>query len=122
MHKRSWFYGLLAVSLLVMLLPIGCNKKAEEDKVTPPQQQAVKPSTSVPEPSARPSTTDPSSTPSTEVPASNQPVLSTARIGWGIARNKNHTSPGVPAAWTNLLSRYQGYYLGDTSKKVVYLT
>ncbi|MGE5454655.1 MAG: delta-lactam-biosynthetic de-N-acetylase [Methylocystaceae bacterium] len=113
MPKRSSVYCLVLLIMLATLLMVGCSKK-EEPQPLPPKQ-TVKPTTPAPKPEPTPS-------PVVEVPVINQPVLSTQRIGWGIGRNSTHTSPGVPAAWTNLLSRYQGYYLGDTSSKILYLT
>jgi len=119
MHKHSLASGLLIIALLTMLLPIGCGQK-ESQTPTPPVKQGNQPTTPAggPTPTVEPEPEPPV----VEVPASNQPALATGRIGWGISRNANHTSPGVPAKWTNLLSRYQGYYLGDTNSKKIYLT
>ena len=43
------------------------------------------------------------------------------KIGWGLKKVEN-SQPEVPSAWTELLKRYDGYYLGNTTEKVMYLT
>lgn len=116
MKKYHLACYLLIFGLFISVLPMGCGDKTSEVQPPPSKQTEKPPAQEVVDPPEQ----DPE--PVVEVPAVNQPVLSTQRIGWGISRNSKHTSPGVPASWTNLLSRYQGYYLGDTSKKVVYLT
>lgn len=42
-------------------------------------------------------------------------------ISWGFKKIKN-AQPEVPQAWKDTLKRFDGYYIGDTSKKVLYLT
>jgi peptidoglycan-N-acetylmuramic acid deacetylase len=44
------------------------------------------------------------------------------RHGWGLTRNEDHLQPGIPAAYTAMLSRYGSYWIGSPDKKVVYLT
>lgn len=48
--------------------------------------------------------------------------LSNKEISWGYRSNKNHTAPEIPAEYKTLLDKYSGYYVGDTSSKVIYLT
>ncbi len=43
------------------------------------------------------------------------------KIGWGLKKVEN-SAPEVPQSWQNLLKKYNGYYLGNTTKKVMYLT
>lgn len=43
-------------------------------------------------------------------------------IPWGLKLNTNHTVPEVPAKVKALLDKYSGYYVGDISSKVIYLT
>lgn len=47
--------------------------------------------------------------------------LSNEKLSWSWKRNKENKSP-IAYVDMDLLSKYQGYYLGDTDKKVIYLT
>ena len=44
-----------------------------------------------------------------------------AKIGWGLKKVEN-SQPEVPESWKELLKKYDGYYLGNTDEKVMYLT
>ena len=44
-----------------------------------------------------------------------------AKIGWGLKEVEN-SQPEVPESWKELLKKYDGYYLGNTDEKVMYLT
>jgi peptidoglycan-N-acetylmuramic acid deacetylase len=48
--------------------------------------------------------------------------LSNKEINWGFKPNSNHTVPSMPSNVIEMLSKYAGYYVGDTKSKVVYLT
>lgn len=41
---------------------------------------------------------------------------------WGISRRQNNETPAADPGAPQLLSRYGGAYIGDTSQKVIYLT
>ncbi|NLC69473.1 MAG: delta-lactam-biosynthetic de-N-acetylase [Clostridiaceae bacterium] len=43
-------------------------------------------------------------------------------LSWGISRRPNHMIPGADPGAPELLEKYNGFYLGDTSKKEIYLT
>lgn len=43
------------------------------------------------------------------------------KIGWGLKKVEN-SQPEVPEKWKELLKKYDGYYLGNTDEKVMYLT
>lgn len=62
---------------------------------------------------------DNSETKSNEV--SNQPGYDNQIIGWGLKQNVQKP-PEVPDSWIAMLKKYNGYYIGDTSKKEIYLT
>jgi peptidoglycan-N-acetylmuramic acid deacetylase len=47
--------------------------------------------------------------------------LSTKSNSWYFTPNNNHTTPAVPAI-ANDFSKYSSFYVGDTSRKVIYLT
>ena len=44
------------------------------------------------------------------------------KLAWSVVRKKDHLSPAFEKKEAELANRYNGIYLGDTSKKVVYLT
>lgn len=48
--------------------------------------------------------------------------LSTKEQSWFFKPNSEGKSPEEPQAVIDLISKYKGYYLGDTSKKFLYLT
>ncbi|MCR4435252.1 MAG: delta-lactam-biosynthetic de-N-acetylase [Clostridiales bacterium] len=48
--------------------------------------------------------------------------LDNTKYGWGLTLNNQHTTPGVSSQAKKLLSKYDGFYVGDTSKKIIYLT
>ncbi len=43
-------------------------------------------------------------------------------VSWGLTYHKNETTPGVSALGAELLKKYDGMYVGDTTQKQVYLT
>jgi len=47
--------------------------------------------------------------------------LDNTKIGWGIKKNEN-APPDVPSEIKVMLEKYNGYYIGDLEKKVIYLT
>lgn len=48
--------------------------------------------------------------------------LDNKTIGWGYRPNSEHKTPEIPVATVRLLEKYSGYYVGDTTSKVIYLT
>lgn len=48
--------------------------------------------------------------------------LSTATKGWGTSPRTDGSIPNYPKAISELLAKFSGYYVGDTSKKVLYIT
>ncbi len=49
-------------------------------------------------------------------------AYSNAANHWGVARNKNENPPDAGKKFTNLIEKYDGFYLGDIKKKDIYLT
>jgi len=47
--------------------------------------------------------------------------LSNKKIGWYFMKKKDHTTPGSPSEIKDI-EKYDAYYVGDTSEKVIYLT
>lgn len=80
---------------------------------TPPPVEPVDPA---PEPEA-PNT--PASKP--ETPDVPETGLSNTKMGWSFVRNSEHQVPGIPKA-ARFITKYGGMYVGDTSRKVIYLT
>lgn len=48
--------------------------------------------------------------------------LDNKKIGWGIKRNDNHEQPDVGNVNRKILDKYQGLYMGNKERKLVYLT
>ena len=48
-------------------------------------------------------------------------VYDNTKIGWGLKKVEN-SPPEVPEKWKEMLKKYDGYYLGNTTQKVMYLT
>lgn len=48
--------------------------------------------------------------------------LTNKKIGWGIKRNNNHTQPDVGSKNKEIMDKYNGLYMGNNKKKLVYLT
>lgn len=49
-------------------------------------------------------------------------TLDNTLIPWGLKLNNTHAVPEIPAKVKALLDKYSGYYVGDISSKVIYLT
>lgn len=49
-------------------------------------------------------------------------ILSSKLLCWGISRRENNKSPAADPGAPQLLSKYGGAWLGDTSEKAIYLT
>lgn len=56
------------------------------------------------------------------IQTSSAETLSNTKIGWGIKRSDNHEQPDVGARNKEILDKYQGIYMGNKDKKIVYLT
>lgn len=48
--------------------------------------------------------------------------LDNTKYSWWITMNKKHETPGIAPNAKKLLSQYDGVYIGDTTRKVIYLT
>ncbi len=48
-------------------------------------------------------------------------VQNEQKIGWGLKKVEN-SEPEVPNTWKEMLKKYDGYYIGNTDEKVMYLT
>lgn len=51
-----------------------------------------------------------------------QGVKNNKLLRWGISRNSNNMPPNADPGAPELLNKYGGYFIGDTSKKEIYLT
>lgn len=54
--------------------------------------------------------------------AASERILSNKLLRWGISRRENNQTPAADPGAPQLLEKYGGAYLGDTSKNVIYLT
>ena len=52
----------------------------------------------------------------------NAATLSTKQQGWYVTKNKKHKTPTINKETQKLLDKYDGYYVYNTNKKVIYLT
>mgnify|MGYP000467193969 FL=1 len=59
---------------------------------------------------------------STTIDETNIESLDNKKIGWGIKRNNNHEQPDVGSVNRKILDKYQGIYMGNNDKKLIYLT
>lgn len=59
---------------------------------------------------------------STTIDETNIESLDNKKIGWGIKRNDNHKQPDVGSVNRKILDKYQGIYMGNNDKKLIYLT
>jgi len=59
---------------------------------------------------------------SNSVETSQNIVYSNKLLSWGILRKPNNETPAADPGAPELLAKYNGIYLGDTSKKVIYMT
>lgn len=59
---------------------------------------------------------------SLETVYTNTEGLSNKKIGWGIKRAENHQQPDLGSVNKSLLEQYNGIAMGNSEKKVVYLT
>ena len=48
--------------------------------------------------------------------------LGNTKYSWWIKLNSEHETPEIPPDIKNLIDKHDGIYVGDTSKKVIYLT
>jgi len=48
--------------------------------------------------------------------------LDNTKFSWGLSLNSEHKTPGIPSRAKQLITEYDGIYIGDTTKKVIYLT
>ena len=127
---------LLIVAFLVLKLT-GCSRQSssslsEKDVPqikNPPQSQIIEPpKEKTPENPKKPIIIEPKpkeSKTSTDQPAQETnalEALSNEKYGWGLVPTNDGTPPEIPKNWKELLIKYDGYYLGNTSRKEVYLT
>lgn len=89
--------------------------KAENNTEHPDEAGSVKAQTP-----DKPANTD--TEPKTETPSPDVLSLSNKLNGWYYKAGQNHNPPTVPQNINNLLNKYSGYYLGDTSQKIIYIT
>lgn len=136
MNKKA--ISFLAVTL-ALAFTVGCSKNntvvtsGNGQNSTPvPTTAPVKTAEPTPEPTPTPTPTPtPAPTPVSQ-PQRNLGVvklntgvldnLNNKKLGWWIELNKNHQPTTVPKDIKNMIDEHGGIYIGDTSKKVVYLT
>lgn len=58
---------------------------------------------------------------SKKIDTENSDKLSNKKIGWYFIKNKDHSTPRAPSE-APFINKYDGFYVGDTSEKKIYLT
>lgn len=124
--------AIIAIALFfcfITLLP-SCKKEITDEIHNKPTQAITQTATVAPTklPSATPSPTKavptkkPTATPViTPAARTSSAALSNVSHGWGFVKKKG-TAPDIGAAYTSVLNKYGGVYIGDTSTKNIYLT
>ena len=49
-------------------------------------------------------------------------TYSTTTLHWGFKKSQNHEPPDAGQKYNELLKKHDAFYLGDTTKKEIYLT
>lgn len=55
-------------------------------------------------------------------PVATESPFSNVKYGWGLVPNDQHLQPEMPDSISNTLSKYDSYWIGDPTEKVLYLT
>jgi peptidoglycan-N-acetylmuramic acid deacetylase len=91
---------------------VGNNQSADPDDNKPPVDQ--------PDPEPK-DPNPPSQIPVTPNEPENPTGLSNKKLGWYFIANNQHQVPGIPDA-ARFITKSGGMYVGDTTRKVVYMT
>jgi peptidoglycan-N-acetylmuramic acid deacetylase len=131
MRNKPGFLIAVGVVIVVGLILLGAKygPRILGNNDTPPPVTNVDPSPTEPgktSPPVEPVDPEPEEqNPTTETPETpsvpGQDGLSNKKMGWSFTRNSEHKVPGIPAA-AQVITKYGGMYVGDTSRKVLYLT
>ena len=89
--------------IIVLAMLAGCTPRNDQ-YVEPPQDSIEAPDTQT-----------------EETIGANSTGLSNKLLAWGFKKEKNK-APSMPSEYTSVLEAYDGYYLGNQKKKVLYLT
>jgi peptidoglycan-N-acetylmuramic acid deacetylase len=112
--------GILAVLIIFSFVFSSCNKKSSSIEQNPETLKAG-PQIEEKENSSKQAPKD-SSLEQHKNASTDSANLNNKPINWGVKPNSNHTTPEIPADVKQMLEKYSGYYVGDTSSKVLYLT
>lgn len=130
--------------IMILSLTVGCSKnntvgtsgKSQNEATATPAATPVTATVKTPEPTVKPTPT-PVPTPAPVPTSAAQPsrdlslvklnasvlnTLDNKKLGWWIELNKNHQPTTVPKDIKKMIDDHGGVYIGDTTKKVVYLT
>ncbi|MEF9935400.1 MAG: delta-lactam-biosynthetic de-N-acetylase [Clostridium sp.] len=108
---------IISFLLLLSLTLVSCSNNPNSSRV---EDNTTKTETNIKEKEdVKPPSKETSSSPHKEVSES---TLSNKEIHWGYRPNKENKTPEIVASVNQLLGKYSGYYVGDTSSKKLYLT
>lgn len=128
MNRTKIITVLIPAILVVILSASSCSFRKQATK-KPEDKNIV----SKVEPNPKPNPVNSNNTPDEKededekysdriVDNANPDTLSNEKHGWGFRPNTSHETPEIPANMKELLNKYSGYYVGDTSSKVIYVT
>jgi len=132
-NKKLKFLILFLTGIFIITGFTGCTRKnpsISEKEVSktqnPPQSQITElPKEEIPQKSvvSELKSEESEKTPNQIAPESKSlDNLNNKKYGWGLVPKTDETSPDIPDNWKELLSKYSGYYLGNTSLREIYLT
>ncbi len=117
---------LLCIALIFALIFSSCfNKKItsqQKESTTTSVDKSTKENTTINNPNKIEGKVDEKEEEISTVVTPDSSILDNTLIPWGLKLNTTHTVPEVPAKVKALLDKYSGYYVGDTTSKVIYLT
>ncbi|HHW29733.1 MAG TPA: delta-lactam-biosynthetic de-N-acetylase [Syntrophomonadaceae bacterium] len=135
---KKWWFIFIALVVLAGLFWIGCrlsddsqqngvdktpvvidDEKNESESENDPAENG---GNGQEEPEPDPEDKEPSEDPSQEPGETDYNKYDNKKYAWYVLRKSDHSTPGTGAGMAELVNKYGGFYLGDTSQKVVYLT
>ena len=114
--KKQPYKKYLIVIIVCIILIIIAAVISKGNTHTPVPDESISPT--IP-PSILPS---PTPTPIEDIDTQILDSIDNTPYGWGVVRNKNHTTPQISADELRILSTYNSIYHVETQEKILYLT
>ncbi|MDF2673371.1 MAG: pdaA [Clostridiales bacterium] len=120
---------LISIILSFVLIFSSCLNKKLPSQSMPDNTTSVDQSTKDNNPISSPNNFDENQKTNEDKEEVNSPVitpentvLDNTLIPWGLKLNNTHTVPEIPAKIKAMFDKYSGYYVGDSTSKVIYMT